>query len=249
MPNNFVWSNFIDKNGIIWAGTNKGIAKIDALSPISYWSAKNGLEGIIEDVIRYKEIVYVCTHTGIFYLKDGEAHKLSGFSQNEQCWSFATYATAKNDTLLLACTQTGIYQIDNFNLKKLFTRTHCFQLLPSETDKTLLFTANGDGVGAIRYNNGKWIDLGTISGISDNVRGMIEDENNTLWVGTFRNGFIRISIDKENINKPKSIEYFNTKHGLKSLTNCLPYQYNTSIAFVADDGIYKFNELNKQIKL
>jgi len=70
----------------------------------------------------------------------------------------------------------------------------------------------------------------------------VEEETDVLWCGTFRNGFIRVTIDPENITQPKNVEIFNDKHGLGSLRNCLPYKLNDKMVFVSDDGIYKFNK-------
>jgi ligand-binding sensor domain-containing protein len=82
---------------------------------------------------------------------------------------------------------------------------------------------------------GKW------AGFKDNIRGIAEDKNGEIWLGTFRNGVIRISPDSNNITTPKRVKNYTLKDGFTSLKNILPFKFKDKLIFGSEKGLFIHN--------
>ncbi|PLX13186.1 MAG: hypothetical protein C0594_01535, partial [Marinilabiliales bacterium] len=66
LPSNGIYSLFVDSQSNLWAGMEKGIAKIDVMSPLTILDKKNDIDGNILSCFESSDFFYVGTFSGLF---------------------------------------------------------------------------------------------------------------------------------------------------------------------------------------
>jgi serine phosphatase RsbU (regulator of sigma subunit)/ligand-binding sensor domain-containing protein len=236
LQNDAIRNIWTDKQNATWLVMNKGITRLELQNPISFWNeANSGLRGTPEAVIRHKGTLYIATHSGLFYIdKQNKMVRIPPFS--EQCWSFCNFITPQNDTLLLAATSYGVYEIKNFKgVATPFTMNGsrvvetAFEMYQSKKNPNRLFIGTSSGLVTMRYENGKWLAAESMKGLKSDFRGIAEDKEGNIWLGSFREGIFKI-VPNESQNdfaNPKSITHYTEKDGVSSLKNTLVYHFHS----------------------
>ncbi len=230
-----VYKIFTDRQNATWFAMNKGIARLELQNPISFWSeANSGLKGTPEAIIKHKGVVYINTHSGIFYIdKQNNIVRIPPFA--EQCWTLCNFITDKNDTLLLAGTSSGLYEIKNFNVvpnnviynKEIkLTRSVIFEMYQSKRKPNTLLASLGEGFGLVVYENGKWLVKSVVNNLVDDFRSIAEDSQGNIWLTAFRGGIYKIVPNENDFANPKSITHYTEKDGIPSLKNVLVYHFS-----------------------
>ncbi|OFX87401.1 MAG: hypothetical protein A2W99_07105 [Bacteroidetes bacterium GWF2_33_16] len=247
LQHNNVHAIHIDKDKNLWLALNNGISRCDISVPISYWNESVGLEGIIEAIDRDKGILFLATHQGIYYFEDNQLNKLQ--NNITQAWDLLKFTIqGKNKDILLAATTQGVYEIDNLKLKPIVKISTVYTLYQSKSNPDLLYAGLNNDLAILKFNGSKFDFLGTIphSGIS--VRSINEDSNGDIWIGTYRDGVLRI-IPSDEIVNPKQIINYKLESGLPSLKNVIIQYLDGKMIFATEFGIYTFDyEQNKFIE-
>ncbi len=238
LQNDAIRKLWTDQQNATWLVMNKGITRLELQNPISFWNeANSGLRGTPEAIIRHKGTLYVVTHSGVFYIdKQNKMVRIPPFT--EQCWSFCNFVTPKNDTLLLVGTNYGVYEIKNFKgVSTPFTMNgsklvdSAFELYQSKKNPNRLLIGTSVSLVSMVYANGKWLEVETIKGLKSDFRGIAEDGEGNIWLGSFREGIFKI-VPNENpkdFATPKSITHYTEKDGVPSLKNVLVYRFSSQI--------------------
>ena len=241
LTTNAVYSMSRSSNDNLWLMTENGIARTEGSMTWSHWNTANGLRGTVVDILRYQGRLYVATFDGVFFLDErGTVNKVSGIP-NGQCWSLFDYETANRGHILLAGTAGGIYEIHGSSSRLVRTGRYGLTMVRSRVDPQRMFVVDDPLLASIRYENGMWKNEGVISGVRDNIRRIVEDENGDLWLGTYNAGVVRVAMDQNNILKTKAIRYYTQEHGLPSLTTVLPTVIRKTIVFTTEKGLYAHN--------
>jgi len=247
LQHNNIHSIHIDENNNLWFALNNGISRCDISVPITHWNESIGLEGVIEAILRYNGVMYLATHQGIYYFKNNQLNKLQ--NNITQGWSLLKFKVPdKDDEILLTATTQGVYEIRNLQLNQIASIPSIYTLFQSKINRNLLFVGMNNDIGVVKYENSKFTYVGSIphSGIS--VRSITEDSGGNIWVGTYRDGVIRI-IPSDNVLNPKQIIQYKLESGLPSLKNILIYSIEGIMVFCTEFGIYTFNyDLNKFVE-
>jgi serine phosphatase RsbU (regulator of sigma subunit)/ligand-binding sensor domain-containing protein len=236
-----------DKQGATWFSMSKGIVKLDLQSPITFWNEQNStLKGVPEAIIRHKGVMYVATHAGMFYIdKKNELQRIPPF--DSQCWSLLNFISPEKDTILLAAARE-VYVIKDFKgtrIKLDIGNEAAFEMYQSKKTPNRVFVALGAGFSAMRYEKGVWIDEGRMENFSDNIRGIAEDEEGNIWLGSFREGIYKV-VPSDNFTKPKSITHYTEKDGIPSQKNILVYHFNDKIIFGTEKGLITFDKASNK---
>ena len=245
LQHNNVHAIHIDSDNNLWLALNNGVSRFDISTPITQWNESSGI-GIIESVIRYKETIYIATHQGIYYLKNNKVYKIH--NSNTQAWALIIFKLSDNKEILLAGTSTGVFKIDQFSLVETDYKQLVYNLYQSKINKNLLFLGTNNDMSILEYNGSKFKNLGSIphSGIS--IRSFAEDNKGEIWLGTYRDGVVRIT-PSNNILDPQKITHYKLESGLPSLKNVLIYFLGDKMIFATEFGIYTFNyEKNKFVE-
>jgi ligand-binding sensor domain-containing protein len=87
---------------------------------------------------------------------------------------------------------------------------------------------------------GRWIYEGKIEGAEGNNRGIVRDENGSLWLGTFRNGVIRL-IPKKGEERAFEIKRYKTEQVVLSNQNVIAFETSYGVLFGTDKGICRYD--------
>lgn len=156
---NSVSSILTDREGQLWLTTGNGISHVFYHNTARYYrNRKSGYEGDVNNVIDYKDHIYLATTAGLYKsVAPGNAKtnafELIGFAQTE-LWSMAI---ADGDLLVGSSGGAFIYK-DEKNVEYLndrFTRD-----IALSKDSSCIFTAEMGGVRMLKKQNGKWQTTG-----------------------------------------------------------------------------------------
>lgn len=241
LATNSVYSMTLTANNNLWFMTEDGIARTEGSRSWSCWNKTNGLHGTVSDILRYQNTLYIATFSGVYFL-DGRnrMEAVSGLPPG-QCWSLLDFTTGRGSHRLLAGTPGGIYEIRGSTSFPIRRGRYGLTMVRSRLDPKRLFVVDDPMLASIRYENGRWREEGVVSGVRDNIRRIVEDANGNLWLGTYNAGVIKVTMDKKNIVKPKSVRYYTQKEGLPSLRTVLPYIIHNEIVFATEKGLSIYN--------
>ncbi len=235
----------VDSHHDLWITMGKGIARAEISSPLNSYTEAQGLNGLVEDIFKVKNILYVATSVGVYAYINSQFIAVEGI--NSQTWSLKKFITA-NDTLLLASSETGLFEV-NKNKSKFIQTEYGYSLHQSKIYPNRIYMGMNDGLTSIKYENKKWIYEDYFNGIDYKIKNIEEDEKGNLWLATPVDGLIKIDFNpnsKDTLvtawNEKYSIQYYDTTNGLPSMDNNIPYLYKNQIVFATTNGIYEFDE-------
>ncbi|MFC2104633.1 histidine kinase dimerization/phospho-acceptor domain-containing protein, partial [Bacteroidota bacterium] len=238
--NNNVRTVYIDNMDNLWLGLNNGISQCDISLPITSWNELSGLEGIVESIIRYEETLYIATLQGIYYLENNKVQKITG--DIAQSWSFLNFTDSSDSSkILLVASTEGIFEIKNISLINKWTDQLSFKLYQSASNPNIVYFGLRNNLGILEYKNGKFDFIGTIPNSGISVRSIIEDKNGEIWLGTYRHGIVRI-IPSDDILNPEEIIHYDLKSGLPSLKDIIVFDFNNTVVFGTEFGLYRFDK-------
>ncbi|MDU1892604.1 MAG: triple tyrosine motif-containing protein [Dysgonomonas sp.] len=115
LNNNTILSLYEDKNGNFWAGLDRGIAYIQYLNNMDYYTDPSGNIGAVYDAIYWKDKFYIGTNQGLFYLPKDKMTSSTSLTNLEfvngtqgQVWALRII-----DGKLICCHNRGALSIEN----------------------------------------------------------------------------------------------------------------------------------------
>jgi len=255
LQTNAVYDMMVTDKDNLFVAMSKGVAHVEIASPVSFWDKNSGLNGVVEAMQYYENKMYVATHQGLYYLEGDRAKKINGDTPlNTQTWCFTRFTPISKDGTpqkeqLLVSDNNGIHQLTDSTAKiKVKNISPVFDFYQSKKSPNRIFLMTGEGLNAMRYENGKWINEEKIKDLKDDIRMMQEDKDGNIWLGTFRNGAIKIPYyeNPEEITANK-IKYYKESEGLPSLKNTLVYTFKDNLIFATEKGLYKYDKKNDKM--
>jgi len=246
LQNNNVRNANTDANNNLWLGLDIGISKVDYSFDWTFWNKQNGLKNFVLNVLRHNGTIYIATFQNIYYLdKNNKPQEIKDIAAGEN-WVLFEFNLG-NTKKLLAGTQTGIFEINETSAKQIYEGGGANCICQSKKDSARIISTdfhNLLGLISLKFENNKWTFEGKWEGIKDEIRGIVEDSNGNIWLGTYSNGIIKVVPNYENITNPKSVKYYTEKEGLLTLNSCLPYLYKDKILIATKKGIFIYNNIN-----
>ena len=149
---------------------------------------------------------------------------------------------------LLAATGDGLYRIDGAKATPIRQSVAgLFQpavLLESRKHPGRVFVGLFDGLASVRLDSGAWVFEGRISGVTDEVRSMVEDADGRLWLGTAAGGVLRVGFPPPDpgpgLPLTPQVERFGPAQGLPS-TGLNVTQVAGTPYFLSTDAIFRFD--------
>ena len=238
LATNNIYYSAIDTTQNLWLGLANGLAKTDPSLALTYWDKNSGLKNAAYRVIRHKGTIYIGSMTKAYFIDKTNRIQEVENSPIGQNWYFFE---PQQDSSLLLGTIHGIYEIKGNKAVEIYKGGNAYKIEASTKNPNRIFSTDENSFISLKYERGKWISEGTWQGIKDNIRGIIEDEQGDIWLGTFRNGVIRITPRYDSITKPKKIRYYTKKDGFTSLKNILPFRYKNKIIWATETGLVQYN--------
>ncbi len=239
-----------DNQNDLWIALGTGISRAEISSPLSTLTDAQGLNGFVQDIIKHNRLIYVATSLGLYVGNKDRFEAVSGI--NSQTWSLERFAVGP-DTLLIASSDAGVFQIEN-KTSKLLQEGIGYFLSQSKSDPARLYIGRNDGFSSIRYSNKHWVDEDYFNGIDKEIRSIAEDKNGDLWLGTPFDGLIRVEFkekrsDKDTLmtswKKYYALNHYDTINGLPNAKYNIPYCFDGQVIFATMEGFYEFNGSNK----
>lgn len=139
-------TNFVNttKSSLIWGVTDNGLYCVEAVSPYTQLTERQGLKGEVNCVHQIGETIFIGTMRGIYAFRDGKLVHMDGTDLS--CWQF--YPTGK--TSAVAATSDGLIRITENSQERLSTAN---TLSVCTMGNGTYLTGEIDGIYAI-YNGG-----------------------------------------------------------------------------------------------
>ncbi len=238
LQNNYARYIAVDSNKNIWINLSRGISKTEQSTDLSYWGEGNGLEGIVEDLVRYNNTIYIATHQNVYFIDKNNTLQLIKNIEPGINWEFLI---TQNPNSLLLGSQNGIYKINGNSAKLIARGNHACTLYQSRANPKRVYSVLNETLISLKYENNQWVLEGEWKGVNANIRGIIEADDGEIWLGTFRNGVIRVTPNRDNITKPLKHKHYTLDDGFESLMNILPFRFNDKIIWGTATGLYTHN--------
>lgn len=233
-----------DLSSNLWFSTNEsGIYKAALGNPFREWNRANGLYGVVSDIIRFENKIYVSTSYGVFFLDENE----EGFSTfkpldklKNESWDLEVFKRMNGEEVLLVGTNIGIYEVKGNNVKLIMDDGFVYKITNSSLDHNRIYIGFTDGFGAMEYSQSakKWKFLGRNNAVTNTIKSILETESEKLYLSTDVSGIIRLANFKDTIPL-----YIDSALGLKiDGADFRVNRIDDDIIISSFSGLYKFDE-------
>lgn len=261
---------FSQDGHMLWLALDNGVCRVEVGSPFRYWNESMGISGILSDVARIGDYLYVSTGSGIFYSKNQSAKfELNTFNpvegDFEQAWGFRYFQPPKpgvknliktsqdevnfipdNNTILLVATRTGVHQIEGAKSKKIAKYDAVNRLHQGRKDPTRLLLGLNNGIAELCYKNDFWFDNGVKFLKQESIRAIGEDSLGSLWIVPRYNGVYRIINPFSDNSASHILEHYDTTSGIPNLRYLELFDIHNPLIFRANRKLYTFNDSLKR---
>jgi serine phosphatase RsbU (regulator of sigma subunit)/ligand-binding sensor domain-containing protein len=240
LNDNDVKNIMLDQSKNLWVALNNGISMIGISSPVSQYNEKSGITGSINTVIRYNDLLYAGTTTGLFVQTTGNDSPLP--FKPVAGLSLPVRSLSNTGRVLLAGTDAGIYKISGNTILKIDTE-ESYTLFYSPELK-ILFSGGPKGMRAYR-SDASFSKINSLNIDGEDIIGISAEKNpvagvSEFWIGTRYNGVIRIKINKD-------LSFISERYGKPDgLPDgpVVPASVNSNSAFETIQGLYAFTNEN-----
>lgn len=175
LQNENVRNVFQDKSGNIWLSLENGISRFEYSSPFSILDERQGLPGLIYAVLQHGENLYVGSSRGL-YVRRSNAEFKAVPEIYRDCNSLVSF----EDSVLAASTD-GVF-IGKANSWRKIHNGKSYKLLVSQFYPGLVWCGKGGGLVSLDRRNGQWMEKSILETNSQEVRGIIENTDGSLWI-------------------------------------------------------------------
>lgn len=222
LTNNTVTSIAEDGFGNIWLTGYQGISRFRYPAPYTSFTNPQGISGSVKMTIRHGGTIYAATIENVFKLSENtsvssvtRAGTHSIFTVLKDVREDCAFLLSVDDDLL-ASTSQGVFVV-NGTKSRLVTHSYALPLLRSKSDPNRVFIGTF-GLGSMVKKNGRWIEEDLYRGITEDIYQIFEEENDVLWLQSYNQGILRVTLAGGPSREVKKIERFGIAEGLPSLS-------------------------------
>ncbi len=111
LGDNAVYSLTEDREGGLWITHSVGITRVAFRQPFTWFDSRNGLEGAVNDIIRFEGDLYVGTMLGLYKLRPASSFEHAAKFEKVHEVSSSVWAMAARHGALLLITDDGTMQL------------------------------------------------------------------------------------------------------------------------------------------
>lgn len=180
LQDNTVWFLYKDNVGNIWMALNNGISFSPYISQLTSWTHNEGISGVVQSVVKFRNKVYYTSNTGVYVRKDSGFIPIKGI--NDLSWGLFIYQGNDRKEYLIVGTSSGIYQI-NDSTANLIAKSNvaAYSFEASHFFPNIIYVSMYDGIGVIKEDNGEFNFLGYLLKTDYEVYKLTEDLNGDIW--------------------------------------------------------------------
>ncbi len=255
IPDESVYAVYMDNAGILWIGTENGIAKIEISSPLTRFSFSKSSNTNIISLNSLGNDLYLGTPIEVLKLdhKDGLIKSVPGvpFSQ--------IFRMARDGKDLLIATEGLVAIRDEKIISIKESIGGDFQLLDVLVSKyypDLMYCSGAFGISILKraiVSGGEegWEFLGNIAGISKDVYSLVEDEDGVIWGGTHAQVVYKIKLgitaSKEYDLKSTKVELIGSEQGLMNAPGSVS-KIKDKVFFPTTEGFLTYNKTTNEFE-
>ncbi|MFO7864833.1 MAG: hypothetical protein R6U85_12585 [Salinivirgaceae bacterium] len=232
-----------------WFSGEMGISYIRGNSPITYINQMNGIEGSIIASYATSNGLYVGTTQGLYLLERNtsadELHKASLVTDEYiYMMDFEPVDGFKHGALVSSLRNIHFLNTETQELKTLFHIYGTYDIIKVPQLPNVYLFGHTEGILAYRItvaDNGiaQAQKIPLLSHFHENVRGLLFDSNNHLWISTAFNGVFRVHADSLNSNRPNIAQPQNG--GLPDRKERKLFLLNDTIFAAGTKGLFFYN--------
>lgn len=226
---------FVDHNNTLWITSNYGISKIEVNLPIRRFDTRNKIEDTVNDILRYRDTLYISTHSGLFYLSEeqGSEFKSVGAPLTE-----VMALEVVNDQLLLSCPQGLFLKNRGMDFKQL-TNTYTYKFQQSIRDPNLLFIGSTEGLFTLAIDNNQFKVLKSYANqVPYDIRSLEQDVAGNLWLGTTRGNLYKVDFFNDGTPEAPVVIEYDQKDGLPQ-GGVEVHRINDHMVFSSEYGVHE----------
>ncbi len=187
---------YVDQQDGLWIAYESGIARAEIALPISMYDERTDLDGVGLTIERHDGDLHVGTTSGVFRLTRGIGPEDTVRPKFERVSPLRAqvFSLLSAPGGLLAATDRGIFQIRENRVRPVGESRTAHSLHASRYGDGLVYVGYIDGVGTLRYEQGRWQRGERISGIDRAIFFLEEDAQGDLWAASAYGGLWNVSI-------------------------------------------------------
>ncbi len=241
----------------LWLALDIGIGKLEINSPLTKFTESSGFKNNINDIIQYKGKIFICTTSGVYYM---EGEELINFQKirniNTTAWSFMKFdAGGTIPERLLVGSSEGLFDISGIEegilidqnvvgIKPQGRKYFIYVLAGSSINGNKIYLGTNVGLVILEYKNGTWYQAYE-KGFNQEIRSVVEDINNQLWLGTSYEGVKMMDFSNR---KDTVITTFTSEDGLPGNDKNFISKLDDKISFNTPAGLYSFNDAKEKFE-
>lgn len=129
----------LDDHGGVWVAHKSGLSRLLVPTPVTWYDARDGLEGHVFDILRHEGRLYVATTQGVFTLSGDRFHAVSGIASE-------TIALVSASGRLWSNSLHGVDEIRRMTSQRILSGRPQGPLVVSQLDPHKAYLAVEDGV-------------------------------------------------------------------------------------------------------
>ncbi|MGQ9862982.1 MAG: ATP-binding protein [Bacteroidia bacterium] len=194
LPNNDIYGLYVDVENNLWIAHAQGISWVAYNLPIRLYPT-SGLKGKITSLLPTEKSLYGTTLQGVFQIDIQNPKAFKNIPNLEtECWH-----VIESQGNILVATSLGIYDITTGYPVRVTAEERFAKILPYPGQPTKLLAYGGSGLVVLSQRGNRW----TLEDkwLSEETNSVEQDPSspNTFWVGTNRQGVIKLTLPKKNI--------------------------------------------------
>ena len=234
LVNNTVLGQSLDSSDNLWLGLDNGISYIELNSANYFFNDVSGKLGAVYDIIKFKDVIYIGTNTGLFRLDNNDKLEFVEGSQG-QVWDLTII-----ENELFCGHNEGTFLVDGNTFTKIssFTGGWTIKKVPERTDTYIQGTYSGlvkfekkEGTWTVKHFNKAMIPS----------RFLVFENPHTAWVAHETKGIYKIRFD-DDYQTIQSVENYLQK-GISSNYNIRVYNIKNNISFKTSEGWQKYEPI------
>lgn len=229
LANNAINKQYSDRYGNLWVCTDKGASRIEVNNGFQFWNAKDGIEGSVEDVIRYNGELLIASGIGLLRYENGKFIKDERLKS--EVWQFCK---TKSNRLMLSTT-LGLLEYAGGLITPIIPNIGTFHAEEIEPDILLI----GAEKGAYSYNLKTKEQIKLCSTASE-IRTLGKDKHGVIWFATENNGVGYIKSGKTHM--------LSKKNGIQDSKFNAIFIYNKEAYIYTKHGLYQYNFKSSKIE-
>ncbi|QNL22408.1 SpoIIE family protein phosphatase [Hyphobacterium sp. CCMP332] len=241
----FIRKMFIDSSSNLWLALDKGVSVIDLNSPFSIYKSSENLRGMVNDVIKFENSIFVGGSQGLIKLDIQSENKfVTAVEVTGECWSLEVINDL-NDKLSFA-TDNTIEILNESGYADTILGALPWDIAHSKYNKNRIWIGNDDGVITSILTNGKYEEEFKNNTIQKQIRKIVTLKNGDVWLGArgkvagvyFIN---ETNLDTSIISNPK---FYDSTYGFPNVPYVFPFLIHDEVFFATTRGIFEFDSMS-----